>query len=160
MKFLSHIRNRVRRCYELSKAMLEEPNADKFTLVHGKLGRAIDHAWMHPTFDYRKFICDFAVFFVKGAAQAGDYEVSTSIRGEGVKIKEIAEAMDGNTVWCCNSWFAPLRTPCAEVAGCTFKDRQVRQATPRELYRCRMFQITTISSSWETAAHVYPTVDR
>ena len=114
-------------------------------------------------FYYRKFICGFAVFFVTavvGAAQAGDYEVSTSMRGQRVKIKEIAEAMVGNTVWCCNSWFAPLTTPCAEVAGCTFKDRQVRLATPRELYKCRMFQITTISSSWETAAHVYPKVDR
>ena len=97
---------------------------------------------------------------VVGAAQAGDYEVSTSMRGQRVKIKEIAEAMVGNTVWCCNSWFAPLTTPCAEVAGCTFKDRQVRLATPRELYKCRMFQITTISSSWETAAHIYPKVDR
>ena len=29
--------------------------------------------------------------------------------------------------------------------GCTFKDRQVRLATPRELYKCRMFQITTIN---------------
>jgi len=47
----------------------------------------------------------------------------------------------------------------AEVAGCTFKDCQVRLATPRELYKCRMFQITTISSSWETAAHVYPKVE-
>src|SRR5215831_13744438 len=63
--------------------------------------------------------------------------------GQRVKIKEIAEAMVGNTVWCCNNWFAPLATPCAEVAGCTFKDRQVRLATPRELYKCRMFQITT-----------------
>jgi len=71
-----------------------------------------------------------------------------------LKIKEIAEAMVGNTVWCCNKWFAPSTTPCAEVVGCTFKDRQVRLATPRELYKCRMFQITTISSSWETAAHV------
>src|SRR5215813_15368499 len=77
-----------------------------------------------------------------------------------VKIKAIAEAMVGNTVWCRNSWFAPLTRPCAEVAGCTFKDRQVRLATPCELYKCRMFQITTISSSWETAAHVYPKVDR
>ena len=34
----------------------------------------------------------------------------------------------------------------------------MRLATPRELYKCRMFQITTISSSWETAAHVYPKV--
>jgi hypothetical protein len=84
--------------------------------------------------------------------------VSTSIRGQRVKIKEIAETVVGNTVWCCNSWFAPLPRPCAEVAGCTFKDRQVRLATPREL--CRMFQITTISSSWETAAHIYPKVDR
>jgi hypothetical protein len=82
------------------------------------------------------------------------------MRGQQVKIKEIAEAMVGNMVWCCNSWFAPVTTPCAEVAECTFKDRQVRLATPRELYKCRMFQITTISSSWETAAHVYPKVDR
>jgi hypothetical protein len=82
------------------------------------------------------------------------------VLGRRVKIKEIAEATVGNTVWCCNNWFAPLATPCAEVAGCTFKDRQVRLATPRELYKCRMFQITTISSSWETAAHVYPKVER
>jgi len=105
-------------------------------------------------------VCDKTEILVVGAAQAGDYEVSTSMRGQRVKIKEIAEAMVGNTVWCCNSWFAPLTTPCAEVARCTFKDRRVRLATPRELYKCRMFQITTISSSWETAAHVYPKVDR
>ena len=79
---------------------------------------------------------------------------------QGKTQKEIAETVVGNTVWCCNSWFAPLPRPCAEVAGCTFKDRQVRLATPRELYKCRMFQITTISSSWETAAHIYPKVDR
>jgi hypothetical protein len=64
-----------------------------------------------------------------------------------MKIKEIAEAMSGNTVWCRNSWFAPSATPCAEVAGCAFKDCQVRLATPRELYKCRMFKITTVSSS-------------
>jgi len=40
------------------------------------------------------------------------------------------------------------------------QDRQVRLATHRELYKCRMFQITTIASSWETAAHVYPKVER
>jgi hypothetical protein len=74
-----------------------------------------------------------------------------------VKIKEIAEAMVGNTVWCRNGSFAPLATPCAEVTGCTFKDREVRLATPRELYKCRMFQITTVCSSWEKAVHVYPT---
>jgi hypothetical protein len=74
-----------------------------------------------------------------------------------VKIKEIAEAMPGNTVCCRNSSFAPLATPCAEVTGCTFKDREVRLATPRELYKCRMFQITTVCSSWETAVHIYPT---
>jgi hypothetical protein len=67
--------------------------------------------------------------------------------GQGMKIKEIAEAMSGNTVWCRNSWFAPSATPCAEVAGCAFKDCQVRLATPRELYKCRMFKITTVSSS-------------
>src|SRR5262249_48292631 len=78
--------------------------------------------------------------------------------GQPVKTKEIAEAMAGNMVWCCNTWFAPSTTPCAQVAGCTFKDCQVRLATPRELYKCRMFQITTISSSWKTAAHVYPKV--
>jgi hypothetical protein len=76
-----------------------------------------------------------------------------------MKIKEIAEAMSGNTVWCCNSWFAPSARPCAEIAGCTFKDREVRSATPRELYKCRMFQITTVSSSWKTAVHVYPKAD-
>jgi hypothetical protein len=76
-----------------------------------------------------------------------------------MKIKEIEEAMSGNTVWCRNSWFAPSATPCAEVAGCTFKDREVRSATPRELYKCRMFQITTVSSSWKTAVHVYPKAD-
>ena len=76
-----------------------------------------------------------------------------------MKIKEIAEAMSGNTVWCRNSWFAPSATPCAEVAGCTFKDREVRSATPGELYKCRMFQITTVSSSWKTAVHVYPKAD-
>jgi hypothetical protein len=27
--------------------------------------------------------------------------------GQGMKIKEIAEAMSGNTDWCRNSWFAP-----------------------------------------------------
>jgi hypothetical protein len=35
----------------------------------------------------------------------------------------------------------------------------VRSATPRELYKCRMFQITTVSSSWKTAVHVYPKAD-
>src|SRR5262249_59679314 len=75
--------------------------------------------------------CDKTGVLVVGAAQAADYEVSTSMRRQRVKIKEIAEAMVGNTVWCCNSWFAPLTRPCAEVAGCTFKDRQVRLATPR-----------------------------
>ena len=82
------------------------------------------------------------------------------MRGQRVKIKEIAEAMLGNTVWCCNRWFARLTTPCAEVAGCTFKDCQVRLATPRELYKCRVFQITTVSSSWKTAVPVYPKADR
>jgi hypothetical protein len=76
-----------------------------------------------------------------------------------MKIKEIAEAMSGNTVWCQNGWFAPSATPCAEVAGCAFKDCQVRLATPRELYKCRMFKITTVSSSWKTAVHVYPKAD-
>jgi hypothetical protein len=82
------------------------------------------------------------------------------MRGQGMKTKEIAEAMSGNTVWCRNGWFAPSATPCAEVAGCAFKDCQVRLSTPRELYKCRMFQITTVSSSWETAVHVYPKADR
>jgi hypothetical protein len=36
----------------------------------------------------------------------------------------------------------------------------VRLSTPRELYKCRMFQITTVSSSWETAVQVYPKADR
>ena len=52
MKCLSRIRNRNRngRCYELTvKAMLHEPGADQFTLVHGEIdGRSgrMPHAWI------------------------------------------------------------------------------------------------------------------
>src|SRR5262249_27873920 len=97
-------------------------------------------------FFYYRTQRELTEILVVAAAQAGDYDVSTSMRRQRVKIKEIAEAMVGNTVWCLNSWFAPQTTPCAEVAGCTFKDCQVRLATPRELYTCRMLQIKTISS--------------
>jgi hypothetical protein len=45
------------------------------------------------------------------------------------------------------------------VAGCAFKDCQVPLATARELYKCRMFKITTVSSSRKTAVHVYPKAD-
>ena len=38
-------------------------------------------------------------------------------------------------------------------------DALLRLATPRELYKCRMFKITTFASSWETAVHVYPKAD-
>jgi hypothetical protein len=54
MKSLKRIRNRHRRCYELAmKVMLNEPGADKFTLVHGYTslggGDSIptrEHAWI------------------------------------------------------------------------------------------------------------------
>lgn len=50
MKSLRQIRNRMHRCYELAlKVMLDEPGAEKFTLVHGRIftaGHYIGHAWI------------------------------------------------------------------------------------------------------------------
>jgi hypothetical protein len=51
MKTLSRVRNRTHRCYELSfKAMLYEPAAENFTLVHGARHIAgvhwTGHAWI------------------------------------------------------------------------------------------------------------------
>jgi hypothetical protein len=48
VKSLKRIRNRAKRCYELAfKVMLEEPGAEKFTLVHGRRYRlGIPHAWI------------------------------------------------------------------------------------------------------------------
>jgi hypothetical protein len=46
MKSLRRIRNRHKRCFELAmKVMLEEPGAEKFTLVHGRTGFGPDDAW-------------------------------------------------------------------------------------------------------------------
>ena len=61
-----------------------------------------------------------------------------------MKIKEIAQAMQGNVVWCLNRWFARTVTTCVNVAGCTFKDGEKRLATPRELYKCRTFRIEKV----------------
>ena len=49
MKCLARVRNRWKRCYELAgRAMLEEPGADRFTLVHGTIFPPIriPHAWI------------------------------------------------------------------------------------------------------------------
>ena len=52
MRGLARIRKRDGRCYELAlKAMLLEPEADRWTLVHGRVwrgipGELIDHAWI------------------------------------------------------------------------------------------------------------------
>jgi hypothetical protein len=62
-----------------------------------------------------------------------------------MKIK-VAKAIEGKTVWCLNRWFAPRLTPSADVVGCPFKHGQKRLATPRELYKCRMFRIEKITS--------------
>jgi hypothetical protein len=54
MKTLSRVRNRKHRCYELSfKAMLYEPAAESFTLVHGAryIARIMwtGHAWIETS---------------------------------------------------------------------------------------------------------------
>lgn len=47
MKSLKRIRDRKHRCFELAMTvMLEEPGADKFTLVHGRIHHGIPHAWI------------------------------------------------------------------------------------------------------------------
>jgi hypothetical protein len=50
MKSLRRIRNRQHRCFELAlKAMLDEPGADRFTLVHGNIAPGslrYPHAWI------------------------------------------------------------------------------------------------------------------
>lgn len=50
MKSLARVRSRRHRCYELTfKAMLKEPGAEKFTLVHGYVhidGQPVAHAWI------------------------------------------------------------------------------------------------------------------
>jgi hypothetical protein len=79
--------------------------------------------------------------------------------GARMKIKEIAEVMIGNQVWCRNGWLASVATPCEKIE-CTFKNSQRRLATAKELYRCRCFQITTPSNCWETATHILPRHDR
>ncbi len=46
MKSLSRVRKRKGRCYELAfKVMLKEPGAEQFTLIHGRLTRALDGAY-------------------------------------------------------------------------------------------------------------------
>jgi hypothetical protein len=50
MKSLKRIRNRHKRCYELAmKVMLEEPGAEKFTLVHGRTSLVKNDADAWPT---------------------------------------------------------------------------------------------------------------
>ena len=84
----------------------------------------------------------------------------TRLGAEGhVSFEQIALAMKGNMVWCRNGEFASEATPCDEVI-CQFKKSQRRLATPAELDKCRTFQITTISSRWATARHVYPEATR
>jgi hypothetical protein len=48
MKSLRRIRNRRHRCFELAfKVMMEEPEAERLTLVHGyRYNKCIDHAWV------------------------------------------------------------------------------------------------------------------
>jgi hypothetical protein len=50
MKSLARFRTRRGRCFELAyTAMVREPGAEWFTLVHGRVfnrGRTIDHAWI------------------------------------------------------------------------------------------------------------------
>jgi hypothetical protein len=48
MKSLARVRKRNGRCYELAfRVMLDEPGADGFTLIHGRVGPAmIGHAWI------------------------------------------------------------------------------------------------------------------
>jgi hypothetical protein len=50
VKSLKRIRKRQHRCFELAlKAMLDEPGADRFTLVHGSVAPAslrYEHAWI------------------------------------------------------------------------------------------------------------------
>jgi hypothetical protein len=48
MKTLRRVRNRQGRCYELAfKIMLNEPGAERFTLIHGRLTRVWDGAYRH-----------------------------------------------------------------------------------------------------------------
>jgi hypothetical protein len=50
MKSLKRIRNRHKRCYELAmKVMLDEPGADKLTLVHGYTGLIPDGVDLFPS---------------------------------------------------------------------------------------------------------------
>ena len=76
-----------------------------------------------------------------------------------MSFEQIKLAMKGNMVWCRNGEFASEATPCDEVI-CQFKKSQRRLATPAELDKCRMFQITTISERWSIARHVYPEATR
>jgi uncharacterized membrane protein len=63
-------------------------------------------------------------------------------RGFAMKIKEIEQAMTNNIVWCVNKYITEHKTSCAKVS-CGFKDFGQRLATGRELYQCRVFEITT-----------------
>jgi len=64
----------------------------------------------------------------------------TNAKGIHMKIKE--QAMTNNIVWCVNKYITRHKTSCAKVS-CGFKDCKQRLATARELYRCRVFEITT-----------------
>jgi|AmaraimetFIIA100_FD_contig_121_4550_length_580_multi_2_in_0_out_0_2 hypothetical protein len=66
----------------------------------------------------------------------------TNAKGIHMKIKEIEQAMTNNIVWCVNKYITRHKTSCAKVS-CGFKDCKQRLATARELYRCRVFEITT-----------------
>jgi len=67
---------------------------------------------------------------------------------------KISHYMVGNQVWCRNGLVCFDATPC-EQCTCQYKNNEKRLAIPKELNRCKSFQITTRSARWETAALVH-----
>ena len=70
-----------------------------------------------------------------------------------MRKSEIKEAMKDNIVWCCNEMYAPGILPCSDI-DCPFKNDEGRLAKPKELKKCRSFQITKPTDEFENSISV------
>ena len=75
-----------------------------------------------------------------------------------MKKSTIKKAMKGNDIWCTSDIYAPGVSPCDDV-DCPYKkgpykEHEGRIPKPKDLKKCRSFQITRPTDSFENSISV------
>jgi len=113
MKSLKRFRNRQHRCYELSFiATTQEPDAEKFTLVHGHIhiyGVPVGHAWIET--GYGRIYDTFLDCYMPCEQYVAEHGAVAERRYSLKRMAELVSTTRHSGPWHTSPWVVRRKTP-------------------------------------------------